>query len=82
MRPKEQHQIRISSPETLPYAQIERDLKDGHHAILQFVEHTYTDSLLSEINHLCAKYDKNFGVRFYGHYSHCFDCDTLLVFLM
>jgi protein phosphatase 1 regulatory subunit 7 len=78
MHAKNPQQIRITSPKNLPYAQIEHDLKDGHHVIVQFFEHTYTDSLLSDINHLCAKYDKNFGVRFFGHYTHFFDCDTLL----
>jgi protein phosphatase 1 regulatory subunit 7 len=75
--PVSQPQVRITNPATLPHAQINRDLKDGKHVIIQFVDKTYTNTMLEDINRLCAAYDKNFGVRFYGHYSSFFDCETV-----
>jgi protein phosphatase 1 regulatory subunit 7 len=71
-------QKRIDNPEKLDRLLIERDLKDGKIVIIQFSDKTYSDSLLSDLNDLCFKYDDNFSVRFYGHYQGSFDCKTLL----
>lgn len=73
-----QLQNRIDNPTNLDLDYIDKEIRDGKHLIVQFSEDTYTDEKLSVINRLCEKYDKSFGVRFYGHYSSIFDCKTLL----
>ena len=71
-------QNRINNPDKLDRLLIEKDLKDGTLVIVQFSNKFYSDSLLSDLNDLCLKYDDNFSVRFYGHYQGSFDCKTLL----
>lgn len=71
-------QHRIDNPAKIEIKVIEKELQEGKHVIVQFVDNTYTDQKLSELNRLCEKYDENFGVRFYGHYSSSFDFKTLL----
>lgn len=71
-------QNRIQNPETIDVDFIDKELKAGIHVIIQFSENVFTDKLLSQLNDLCDKYDENFGVRFYGHYSGSFDFKTLL----
>lgn len=73
-----QLQNRIDNPQNLDLDYIDKEIREGKHLIVQFSEDTYTDEKLSTINNLCAKYDRSFGVRFYGHYSSIFDCTTLL----
>ncbi|MCB0410643.1 MAG: hypothetical protein KDD29_10520 [Flavobacteriales bacterium] len=50
----------------------------GKEVVLQFVDKTYTDKILADINELCSKFDESLCIRFYGHYSKQFDCKTLL----
>jgi hypothetical protein len=73
-----QQQNRINNPQNLDVEYIDRGIQEGKHLIVQFSENSYTDKKLSIINKLCEKYDRSFGVRFYGHYSSTFDCKTLL----
>ena len=73
-----QQQNRIDNPTNFDLDYIDKELKDGKHLIVQFSEKTYTDEKLFTLNRLCEKYDKSFGVRFYGHYSNTFDCTILL----
>lgn len=70
-------QNRIQNPINIDLLSIDNDLKEGIHVIVQFSDKLYNDKILSEINELCLKYDYNFSVRFYGHYSGSFDCKTL-----
>lgn len=72
MRP----QRRITYPLDENY--IDNELKAGGEVIVQFSEETYDDKVLSHLNLLCSKYDKNFAIRFYGYYSGGFDFNTLL----
>jgi Leucine-rich repeat (LRR) protein len=44
-------------------------LRNGDQLTVQFSDKNYTDAILSRLNELCAKYDTNFCVRFYGYYS-------------
>lgn len=71
-------QIRISNPTDIDITHINNSLKQGNHVIIQFSEKAYSDKILNILDSLCSKYDKNFGIRFYGHYSGFFDCNTLL----
>jgi protein phosphatase 1 regulatory subunit 7 len=74
MKPNE----RINNPQKIEPDFIDKELKAGKEVIVQFSYKTYDDKKLSELNKLCGKYDKGFEVRFYGHYSTSFDCNTLL----
>ena len=71
-------QSRIDNPVEIDTAQIEKELAVGKHVIVQFSDKTYSDKKLSVLNELCKKHDKDFGIRFYGHYSGSFDFTTLL----
>jgi protein phosphatase 1 regulatory subunit 7 len=70
-------QNRIDNPEKIDFGLIDRELHEGKHVIVQFVDTSYTDKKLSQLNDLCDKYGENFGIRFYGHYSSSFDFNTL-----
>jgi len=75
MRP----QTRITNPNKIDRILIEQDLKDGNIVIVQFGDdESYSDKILDELNDLCLNYDDNFSIRFYGHYSKSFDCNTLI----
>lgn len=69
---------RIDNPTTIDKDFIESELKLGKEVILQFVDKTYTDKILADINELCLNFDESLCIRFYGHYSKQFDCKTLL----
>lgn len=71
-------QVRINDPSTLDREQIENELLSGSHVIVQFSEPSYYETLLHQVDEMCAEWDENFGVRFYGHYSMSFDCNALL----
>src|SRR5260370_8368760 len=71
------HQIRIQNPVTIDQQFIEQNLNDCKNVIVQFSEQLYNDKILDELNELCLRYDENFTVRFYGHYSKSFDCKTV-----
>jgi hypothetical protein len=71
-------QNRINDPTDIDTNFIDKELKADKHVIVQFSDKTYTDRQLSIIDGLCKKYNKDFGVRFYGHYSGSFDFKTLL----
>ncbi|MBS1509065.1 MAG: hypothetical protein JSS79_20675 [Bacteroidetes bacterium] len=71
-------QNRINDPTDIDVDLIDKELKADKHVIVQFSDKTYTDRQLSILDGLCKKYDKDFGVRFYGHYQGSFDFKTLL----
>jgi len=68
----------INNPVALDRDQIEQDLRDGNQVIIQFSHPDFYGSILEEVDELCARWDEDFGVRFYAHYSLSFDCHTLL----
>lgn len=68
---------RIGNPTTIDKSFVESELKLGKEVILQFVDKTYTDKILEDINELCLKFNESLCIRFYGHYSTQFDCKTL-----
>lgn len=70
-------QKRIDNPKKIDRRLIESQLKNGDHIIVQFSDTVYSDRMLSKLNKLCAKYDKSFSIRFYGHYSKVFDCKVV-----
>jgi hypothetical protein len=78
MRKIWKRRILINDPAALDPVQIEQDLRDGNQVIVQFSNPEYYGSILEEVDELCARWDENFGVRFYGHRSLSLDCDTLL----
>jgi protein phosphatase 1 regulatory subunit 7 len=57
---------------------IDEQINAGWEVIVQFAEASYNDKVLHHLNELCSRYDKNFAVRFYGHYSGSFDFNNLL----
>lgn len=71
-------QNRITDPQTIDTDFIDRELIAGKEVIVQFSDKTYDDKKLAQLNELCNKYDRNFEIRFYGHYSTSFDFNTLL----
>jgi len=71
-------QSRISNPQYIDRKLIDKELKAGKQVIVQFSEALYTDVILAELNELCAQYDEQFSIRFFGHYQGSFDLDTLL----
>ncbi|MDQ0897466.1 hypothetical protein [Paenibacillus sp. V4I7] len=71
-------QIRINDPSVLDRDQVENELRQGKHVIVQFSHPSFYGSILHELDELCAHWDENLGVRFYGHYSLSFDCNTIL----
>lgn len=69
----------INDPVTLDQEQIQRELESGKQVIVQFSHPSfYEGGILEEVNEHCARWNDDFGVRFYGHYSLSFDCHTLL----
>ncbi len=68
---------RIDNPTNIDNSLVESALKLGKEVIIQFVEATYTDKILADINKLCLNSDENLCIRFYGHYSKSFDCNIL-----
>ncbi|AIQ33089.1 MULTISPECIES: hypothetical protein [Paenibacillus] len=70
--------ILINNPATLDRIQMEQDLRSGNQVIVQFSHPEFYGTILEEVDELCARWDENFGVRFYAHYSLSFDCHTLL----
>lgn len=70
-------QNRINDPEVLDVGLIDRDLKEGKHVIVQFSKASYNDRLLSQLNDLSKRYDREFGIRFYGHYGEVLECNVL-----
>lgn len=77
-----QQKNRVDNPTNLDLDYIDKEIQDGKHLIVQFSENTYTDQILRLLNSLCKKYDKSFGVRFYGQDQRTFDCKTLKKFQM
>lgn len=75
---KWKRRVLINNPDVLDPVQIEQDLLSGNHVIVQFSHPEFYGSILEEVDELCERWDENFGVRFYGHYSLSFDCNTLL----
>lgn len=69
---------RIDNPKDIDKKFVESELKLGKEVILQFVDKSYTDKILADINELCSKFGESLCIRFYGHYSKQFDCKTLL----
>jgi protein phosphatase 1 regulatory subunit 7 len=70
-------QIRINDPETIDLEYIDKELRNTKHVIVQFSKPIYSEKQISQLDNLCATYDDNFGVRFYGHYSTSFDFKIL-----
>lgn len=70
-------QKRIDNPKNIDRRLIESQIKNGNHIIMQFSDTVYSDKMLFKLNKLCAKYDKSFSIRFYGHYSKVFDCKVV-----
>lgn len=70
--------ILINNPVALDRVQIEQDLRGGNQVIVQFSHPEFYGSILEEVDELCARWDEDFGVRFYAHYSLSFDCQNLL----
>lgn len=70
-------QLRINNPKVIKKEYIESNIKSGKHVIVQFSENVYDETILSDLNEICARNDESLGVRFYGHYSSIFDCDVL-----
>ncbi|WP_435162990.1 hypothetical protein [Paenibacillus glycanilyticus] len=71
-------QVRINDPLELELEKIEKELNLRKHVIIQFSHPSFYGSILPEIDRLCARWDENLGVRFFGHYSLSFDCNTVL----
>ncbi|MFS0841084.1 hypothetical protein [Paenibacillus sp. 1P03SA] len=78
MRKIWKRRILINNPASLDRVQIEQDLRSGNQVIVQFSHPDFYGSILEEVDELCARWDEDFGVRFYAHYSLSFDCHTLL----
>lgn len=78
MRKMWKKRILINNPATLDRIQMEQDLRNGNQVIVQFSHPEFYGSILEEVDELCARWDEDFGVRFYAHYSLSFDCNTLL----
>ncbi|MBD8500950.1 hypothetical protein [Paenibacillus arenosi] len=78
MRKKWKRKILINNPDALDRVQIKQDLRAGNQVIVQFSHPDFYGSILEEVDELCARFDENFGVRFYGHNSLSFDARTLL----
>ena len=78
MRKIWKRKILINDPAALDRVQIEQDLRSGNQVIVQFSHPEFYGSILEEVDELCARWDENFGVRFYGHRSLSLDCHTLL----
>lgn len=77
MRKIWKRKILIDNPVVLNRDQIEQDLFAGNQVFVQFSHPDLYGSILEEVDELCAQFDENFGVRFYGHYSLSFDGHTL-----
>ncbi|GKU77226.1 hypothetical protein [Paenibacillus sp. L3-i20] len=77
MRKMWKSRVLIDNPVVLDRNQIEQDLRGGKQVIIQFSHPDFYGSILEEVDELCAFFDENFGVRFYGHYSLSFDGHTL-----
>lgn len=58
--------ILINDPISLDPVQIQQDLYSGNQVIVQFSDPSTYGSILDEVNELCARFDENFGVRFYS----------------
>ncbi|WP_452227743.1 hypothetical protein [Lacinutrix sp. MEBiC02404] len=69
---------RLTNPENIDKSFIESEIESGNNVIIQFDEITYNDGILSDLNILAKKLDRNFEIRFYGHDKKTFDCKTLL----
>ncbi|WNS42298.1 hypothetical protein [Paenibacillus sp. MMS20-IR301] len=78
MRKVWKKRVLFNNPDTLDPAQIEQELRSGHQVIVQFSHPEFYEPVLEEVDELCARYNEDFGVRFYAHYSLSFDCRTLL----
>ena len=70
-------QRRIDNPKKIDLRLIESQIKNGDRVIVQFSDTIYSDRMLAKLDKLCSKYDKNFSIRFYGHYSKVFDCKVV-----
>jgi protein phosphatase 1 regulatory subunit 7 len=71
-------QVRFSDPAALDREQMENELRNGSHVILQFSHPSHYATLLQDVDEICAQWDESFCVRFYGHYFSSFDCNTVL----
>lgn len=70
-------QRRIESPKKIDQKLIESQLKNGDQVIIQFSDSSHSNKTLSKLNELCLKFDENFIIRFYGHYTETFDCNVV-----
>jgi protein phosphatase 1 regulatory subunit 7 len=64
-------QNRISYPPD--EQEVEEDLKAGTEVTVQFWEASYNNKTLAHLDKLCARFNVNFSIRFYGHYGDTFD---------
>ncbi len=68
---------RIQNPTKLDYAYIDRELNEGSHVIVQYSDMSFTPKILAELDALCKKYNRNFGIRFYSQSYELFDCKLI-----
>ncbi len=71
-------QYRITDPQIIDSDLIDNEIKAGKDVLVQFSDRSYDDEKLAQLNDISAKYDKNFAIRFFGHYSTSFDFNILL----
>jgi protein phosphatase 1 regulatory subunit 7 len=69
--------IRIQNPATIAETEIEQQIQDGKRVIVQFGAFDYNEKILADLNKLCAKYDDNLCIRFYGSNFDSFDCSIV-----
>lgn len=68
---------RITDPTTIETAEIETILETGRSATIQFSKADYSPELLAAVNELCRAFGQRIEVRFFGHYSECFDASIV-----
>ena len=56
-------QNRIDNPLNIDEDLIEKEIEAGKYVIIQFVNKSYDDYILEQLNNLCLKYDDNFSVQ-------------------
>ena len=67
----------IDNPTSIDNIFVDRELSKGKTVLVQFSEPTYDKDKLTQLNHLCKRYDQNLAIRFYGHYFSKFDCSVV-----
>ena len=68
---------RITDPTTIGTAEIEKLLESGCSVTIQFSKADYSPDLLTVVNELCRAFGPRIEVRFFGHYSECFDASVI-----